>query len=212
MGGEVAGARLRVAVHLAVGAGSLVLELASDAPVVGLVGASGAGKSTLLRVVAGLERRAVGVVRFGDETWQGPDRFVPAWERGVGWVPQDGVLFPHLSVRENLAYAARLPVEPVAERLGVAALLSRRPRHLSGGERQRVALGRALCAAPRLLLLDEPFAALDRPLRARLAAEVRAWAAERGVPMLVVSHDPVDLERLGAEVWEIVEGRVARAG
>jgi molybdate transport system ATP-binding protein len=202
---------LHVAVRIPVGGGALTLDLATDARVVGIVGASGAGKSTLLRVVAGLERRAVGTVRVGGAVWQDGATFVPAWERGVGWVPQDGVLFPHLTVRENLAYAARLPVEPVAARLGVAALLDRRPRSLSGGERQRVALGRALCAAPRLLLLDEPFAALDRPLRARLAEEVGAWARERAVPMLVVSHDPADLARLDAEVWEIADGRVARA-
>jgi molybdate transport system ATP-binding protein len=202
---------LAVDLRLRVGAGTLEVRLGSAAPVIGLAGPSGAGKSTLLRVLAGLERRAEGTVRFGAEQWQAPGRFVPAWERGVGWVPQDGVLFPHLSVRENLAYAARVPVEPIAERLGVGHLLDRRPRHLSGGERQRVALGRAMGAGPRLLLLDEPFAALDRPLRARLAREVGAWAHERGCPLLVVSHDPTDFAGLGAEVWEITAGQVARS-
>ncbi|MDP2307422.1 MAG: ATP-binding cassette domain-containing protein [Pseudomonadota bacterium] len=199
---------LRVAVTLAIGASPLTLDLASDAATIGLVGPSGVGKSTLLRVVAGLERRAVGTVGFAGEVWQdsSPRRtptFLPPHLRRVGWVPQDGVLFPHLSVRENLAYAARAPVEPVAELLGVAHLYDRRPRHLSGGERQRVALGRALCAAPRLLLLDEPFSALDRPLRARLAADVAGWARTHALSILLVTHDERDLSAFEAEVWEI---------
>jgi molybdate transport system ATP-binding protein len=201
---------LHVAVTLTIGATPLTLDITSGAATLGVVGPSGVGKSTLLRVVAGLERRAVGSVTFAGEVWQGPAGapFVPPHLRRVGWVPQDGVLFPHLSVRENLAYAARLPVEPVAELLGVASLLTRRPRHLSGGERQRVALGRALCTAPRLLLLDEPFSALDRPLRARLAADVAGWARTHAVAILLVTHDERDLEAFDAEVWEI-EGGVA---
>ena len=204
------GARLHLAVSLALGARTLALDLASDADVIGLVGPSGAGKSTLLRVVAGLERRAAGHVSFAGEVWQDGAAFVPAHQRGIGWVPQDGVLFPHLSVRDNLAYAARVPIAPVAERLGVTALLDRRPRNLSGGERQRVALGRALCAAPRLLLLDEPFSALDRPLRARLAADVAEWARAHRVPILLVTHDERDLAPFGAEVWEVGAAGVAR--
>ena len=196
-------AELHVDVAVGLGARSLALRLTADAPGVAVVGPSGAGKTTLLRVIAGLERRARGVVRLGGETWLAPDTFVPPWMRGVGWVPQDALLFPHLSVRENLGYAAALPIEPIAERLGVAHLLDRQPRLLSGGERQRVALGRAMAAAPRLLLLDEPFAALDRPLRARLSADVRAWANERGVPIVVVTHDTADVAALADEVREI---------
>jgi ABC-type molybdate transport system ATPase subunit len=208
------GARFDLAVTLALGPRVLTLALASDADVIGLVGPSGAGKSTLLRVIAGLERRAIGRVSFAAEVWQDGATFVPAHQRGVGWVPQDGLLFPHLSVRENLGYAARVPVAAVAERLGVTALLDRRPRHLSGGERQRVALGRALCAAPRLLLLDEPFSALDRPLRARLAADVAEWARAHRVPMVLVTHDERDLAAFDAELWAFgAEGpaRVASA-
>lgn len=196
-------AELAIDVSLGLGPRTLRLTLRTSAAAVAIVGPSGAGKSTLLRVVAGLERRARGTVAFAGETWQGDGRFVPPWERRVGWVPQDGVLFPHLSVRENLGYAARLDVVPLAEMLGVAALLDRQPRRLSGGERQRVALGRAMAADPRLLLLDEPFAALDRPLRASLGAAVAAWARARGVPLLVVTHDPADVATLGAEQWEI---------
>ncbi|MES2644414.1 MAG: ATP-binding cassette domain-containing protein [Myxococcota bacterium] len=203
---------LHVAVTLTIGATALTLDISSGAAAIGVVGPSGVGKSTLLRVVAGLERGAVGSVSFAGDVWQGPadTPFVPPHLRRVGWVPQDGVLFPHLSVRENLAYAARMPVEPVAELLGVASLLARRPRHLSGGERQRVALGRALCTAPRLLLLDEPFSALDRPLRARLAADVAGWARAHAVAILLVTHDERDLEAFDAEVWEIEGGAATR--
>lgn len=207
---------LHVAITLAIGASRLTLDLTSNAPTIGLVGPSGAGKSTLLRVVAGLERRAVGTVAFAGEVWQeaAGTGFVPSHLRRVGWVPQDGVLFPHLTVRENLSYAGRSPVEPVAvaELLGVAPLYDRYPRHLSGGERQRVALGRALCASPRLLLLDEPFSALDRPLRARLAADVADWARTHAIVILLVTHDERDLAAFQAEVWEIAGGTLARAG
>lgn len=196
---------------LTLGARELRVALTSASEGVALVGPSGAGKSTVLRVVAGLERRARGTVRFAGETWQGTGTFVPPWRRGLAWLPQEGLLFPHLSVRENLAYAARLPVEPIAELLGVAPLLDRQPRLLSGGERQRVALGRAMAVAPRLLLLDEPFSALDRPLRERIGADLRTWARERGTMVLLVSHDPADTAALADDVWELEGGGVTHS-
>lgn len=177
----------------------------SDARTVGIVGPSGGGKTTLLRVLAGVERRGIGSVRVLGEDWQG-GQFVPPWERGVGWVPQEGLLFPHLDVRKNLTYAGSDGLDEVAALLGVGALLSRAPRNLSGGERQRVALGRALLSRPRLLLLDEPFAALDRTLRVRLSAEVAAWCARRSLPVVLVTHDERDLEPFSAERWEILDG------
>jgi molybdate transport system ATP-binding protein len=126
----------------------------------------------------------------------------------VGWVPQDILLFPHLSVRENLAYAGATQdeVEATADMLQVSGLMERRPRRLSGGERQRVALGRALLSAPRLLLLDEPFSALDRPLRDQLSATVRRVAEERSVPLVLVSHDEADTRVLADERWHLKEG------
>lgn len=204
-------AELVLDLALALGPRTLRACLRSRSRAIALVGPSGAGKSTLLRVAAGVERRARGTVAFDGAAWQDTiGTFVPAWRRRVGWVPQDGVLFPHLSVRENLAYAARLDVAPIAEQLGVGHLLDRQPRHLSGGERQRVALGRAMASAPRLLLLDEPFSALDRPLRAQLGATVAAWARARSTTLLVVTHDPADVEALAEEVWEIQGDTVAR--
>ena len=117
-------------------------------------------------------------------------------------------LFPHLTVRENLSYARAEPdrVNETASLLEVDHLLDRRPRRLSGGERQRVALGRALLASPRLLLLDEPFSALDRPLRAKLARLVRSWADDHGVPLVLVSHDEEDVDVLADEHWHLTEG------
>lgn len=196
-------AELHLDLTMALGPRTLRVALRSSSAALAVVGPSGAGKSTLLRVVAGVERRAAGTVRFEGETWQGGARFVPPWERKVGWVPQDGVLFPHLSVAANLAYAAQLDIEPIARLLGVHSLLTRAPRHLSGGERQRVALGRALASAPRLLLLDEPFSALERPLRAELGGAIAEWTRTHATPMLVITHDEADVRALADEVWEL---------
>lgn len=189
---------------------TLELRIETERSTVAIVGPSGAGKSTLLRVLAGVERRAAGVVEVDGERWLDPSRgvVVEPWERAVGWVPQEVSLFPHLSVRENLGYAgARGPaVEDMASLLEVRHLLDRRPRRLSGGERQRVAVGRALLSEPRLLLLDEPLSALDRPLRDKLAGTVRAWADDAGLPLVLVSHDESDTDVLADEHWHLSEG------
>jgi molybdate transport system ATP-binding protein len=183
---------------------------------VAIVGPSGSGKSTLLRTLAGLDPGAEGRVSCGDEVWLDSDSgvYTPPWERRVGWVPQDALLFPHLSLRENLAYAGAGPadVEGMAESLLLADLLDRRPRFLSGGERQRVALGRALLSAPRMLLLDEPFSALDRPLRSEIAAMVRKFSRDSGTPIVLVSHDEHDAELLADERWVLVAGSLSKDG
>ena len=183
---------------------------------VAILGPSGSGKTTLLRALAGLEPSAWGRVSFGDEVWLDSDSgvYMPAWERRVGWVPQDTLLFPHLSLRENLAYAGAGPseVERMAESLFLSDLLDRRPRFLSGGERQRVALGRALLSAPRMLLLDEPFSALDRALRGEIAAMVRAFARDNATPIVLVSHDEHDAKLLADERWVLVAGRLTADG
>ena len=203
-----------IELHLQLSLGTLALEadLVSSRHAVAVVGPSGSGKSTLLRVLAGVERGASGRVHVSGEVWQDSASgvFRPPWTRGVGWVPQDALLFPHLSVSENLAYsgASKHRVEEMARLLSVDALLDRRPRRLSGGEQQRVALGRALLSEPRLLLLDEPFSALDRPLRAQVADRVRAFCSERKVPLLLVSHDERDAEALADEQWLVEGGRL----
>ena len=207
-------ATLDVAVTLAMGSLALRADLRTARRAVAVVGPSGAGKSTLLRVLAGVERRATGRVTVAGQTWLDSERaiFVEPWDRKVGWVPQDDLLFPHLTVRQNLAFAGAdaVAVLEAAELLAVAPLLDRRPRHLSGGERQRVALGRALLARPRLLLLDEPFSALDRPLRLDLVRRVRAHAEGAGMMLMLVSHDEGDAEALADERWLLLEGGLTR--
>ena len=214
MRAEWRGWRLSVEVPLGERALSVTLSTASRA--VGIVGPSGAGKSTLLRVLAGVERRGRGRLEVDGETWldSASGTYLPPWLRRVGWVPQEASLFPHLSVRDNLGYAGVEPerVLEIAALLEVRDLLDRRPRRLSGGERQRVALGRALLSSPRLLLLDEPFSALDRPLRDKLSRLVREWAEERAVPLVLVSHDEEDTRVLADERWRLVAGELALSG
>lgn len=200
--------------RLELGARDLEISMRTRTPAVAVVGPSGAGKSTLLRVLAGVETRARGTVSVDGDVWLDTERGVhtPPWERRVGWVPQDDLLFPHLSVRQNLAYAGagEERVAEVAALLEVTSLLGRRPRRLSGGERQRVALGRALLSRPRMLLLDEPFAALDRRLRAEVARRVRGWTADHGLPLVLVSHDEEDTSVLADERWILSGGTVTR--
>lgn len=206
--------RLEVDIRVPLGTGDLEIRMESRATTIAVFGPSGGGKSTLLRVLAGVERRASGLVELGGETWldSGKGVFVSPWERRVGWVPQDHLLFPHLSVRENLSYggASRRQVEEMAERLLVHHLLGRRPARLSGGEQQRVALGRALLSRPRILLLDEPFSALDRPLRNRVGGEISEFVRENRVPLVLVSHDEADASTMAQEHWLLTQGRLQK--
>ena len=205
-------------VEIALGPRALRLELRTESRTVAIVGPSGSGKSTLLRILAGVDRRARGLVEVGGAVWldSGSGVSVPPWNRRVGWVPHEVLLFPHLTVKENLSYAGAsdTEVEETAALLEVDHILDRRPRHLSGGERQRVALGRALRSSPKLLLLDEPFSALDRPLREKLAGLVRRWADDQGIPLVLVRHDERDIDVLADEHWHLSGGalRLSREG
>ncbi|HKV06977.1 MAG TPA: ATP-binding cassette domain-containing protein [Thermoanaerobaculia bacterium] len=183
-----------------------------------VLGPSGAGKTTLLEALAGL-RPAEGRIAVGGEVLQDSAAgiFLPPERRRLGYVPQDGALFPHLSVRRNLLFGRRggrhdPEVEALLAALDLAPLLDRYPRHLSGGERRRVALGRALLAHPRLLLLDEPTAGLD-PLRARKAlARIRRVREELAVPLFVVTHDAREAMALASDVVLLKGGRVEAVG
>ena len=187
-----------------------------------LSGPSGAGKTTLLRCIAGLERPYAGHVRWGAESWYDASRGidVPVHLRGVGYVSQQAHLFPHLDVRGNLDYGARragdrpgVADEPaLLEALGVTPLLGRRIRHLSGGERQRVAIGRALLARPRLLLLDEPVSALDEQSTLDVHEALERVLARLPVPALYVSHDLREAARLADRMLWMEHGRITADG
>lgn len=196
------------------------LELGAPGVTV-LFGPSGAGKTTLIRALAGLERIDAGVVRAGAEVWDdGGRRFVPARRRRVGFLFQDQALFPHLDVASNVAYGLhRMPrseregrVARVLEACAVPGYERRAVRELSGGEAQRVALARALAPEPRLLLLDEPFSALDAPTRLRLRAELRDLVLAMEVPALVVTHDRDEALALGDRMIVLIDGRIHQAG
>jgi molybdate transport system ATP-binding protein len=187
-----------------------------------LFGRSGSGKSTILAAIAGLLRPARGHIRIGGATlFDAAHRIaLPSHKRRIGYVFQDAQLFPHLSVRANLGYGRffapkaerRLELDAVADVLGIGALLDRRPDTLSGGERQRVAIGRALLAAPRLLLMDEPLASLDQPRKREILPLIERVRDEFGVPILYVSHAPDEVARIAAHVVVIEAGRVVRVG
>ncbi|HTC45343.1 MAG TPA: molybdenum ABC transporter ATP-binding protein [Steroidobacteraceae bacterium] len=190
--------------------------------VTALFGRSGCGKTTTIHMIAGLLRPDRGHIRIDDtvlfDAAQGID--VPAEQRGIGYVFQDARLFPHLSVRDNLRYGARrargraqrIPFAEVVELLGLMPLLARRPAGLSGGERQRVAIGRALLAQPRLLLLDEPLAAIDVARRGELLPYLEKLRDQFSLPMVFVSHQFEEVLRLAGSVIVLEHGAVVGQG
>ena len=185
---------------------------------VALLGPSGCGKTTLLRVVAGFERAASGTVEVGGQVVEGPGRTVPPERRRVGIVPQEGALFPHLSVHDNVGFglprAERRGSRPdeVLELVGLAGLGRRMPHELSGGQQQRVAVARALAPRPSLVLLDEPFSALDAGLRAQVRAEVRESLRAAGASAVLVTHDQQEALSVADVVAVVRDGKVVQAG
>jgi len=181
---------------------------------VALVGPSGAGKSTILRAVAGLVRPRAGRVEVAGKPWfdaaGGIDR--PVDEREVGFLFQDYALFPHLTVRQNIEFARRQTAEAYLERFGIRHLAGARPGELSGGERQRVALARALAREPKVLLLDEPLAALDSRTKAIVRRELHDLLSELDIATLFVTHDFEDAAALADRVGVLVEGRLRQIG
>jgi len=186
-----------------------------------VIGRSGSGKSTLLLAVAGLVRPITGRIALAGRTLFDATRGidVPAHQRGFGVVFQEGRLFPHLNVRHNLQYGAKLSrhtagpgFADVVRLLGIEPLLERRPHLLSGGERQRVAIGRALLARPQALLMDEPLASLDPPRRHELLGYLSQLPREFGLPILYVTHQIDEVLRLADQVVVMSEGRTVASG
>jgi molybdate transport system ATP-binding protein len=201
---------------------SLDLDLAWDARVAVIFGPSGSGKSTLLEAVLGLLRTPAARIRLGGHWLEDGARGLRLRpeQRRLGWVPQDALLFPHLSVAENLAFGASSSAAgsgtPALARaiqaLEIGELLGRRPQQLSGGERQRVAIARALATGPRALLLDEPLASLDLPLRARVLRHLLRMRDELEIPILWITHDPDEAQVAGEIAVVIESGRLVASG
>jgi molybdate transport system ATP-binding protein len=198
---------------------AFTLDASFETPAEGITavfGPSGAGKSMLLSVIAGLTKTEAGSILLDGEPLDG----VPAYRRDIGVVFQEARLFPHLTVRGNLAYARkRVPegrhapeIEEIAQRLDIAELIDRPVRNLSGGEKGRVALARALLAAPKMLLLDEPFAALDGKRRRAFLAMLREVNAQSRLPMMVVTHQIEDAAELADHLVAMKDGRVIAQG
>ena len=195
--------------------GSFLLEINQQLPsgITALFGPSGAGKTTILDAIAGLRTPSRGRIAIGErvlfESSRGTN--LPPHRRHVGYVPQDVALFPHMNVRRNVLFGRRegqrLELETVVKMLEVTDLLDRRVPDLSGGERQRVALARALMSAPELLLLDEPLAAVDVERRRRILPYVLRVRDELRIPVIYVSHDRDEIDRIADRVLVLENGR-----
>jgi molybdate transport system ATP-binding protein len=203
---------LDIDIVLARRAFDLRASLGVGSETVALLGPSGAGKTSLLRTVAGLERPEAGRIALGEEVWfdAGRRAHLSAERRRVGYLPQDYGLFPHLTVAGNVRFAGRRDRPDLLERVGVGHLARARPRELSGGERQRVALARALAREPRVLLLDEPFGALDPVTRQVVRDELADILAALRLPTLVVTHAFDDAAALAHRIGVIDRGRLVQ--
>ncbi|MCB1386806.1 MAG: molybdenum ABC transporter ATP-binding protein [Nitratireductor sp.] len=204
------------------------IDAAFSAPagVTALFGRSGSGKTTIVNAIAGLLKPQAGRIALDDNPLfdSAARHWTPPHRRRIGYVFQEGRLFPHLTVAGNLAYGRRFAppdapgtgrlagFEPVVDLLGIAHLLDRRPGTLSGGEKQRVAIGRALLCAPRLLLMDEPLAALDEPRKREILPFLESIRDFAGIPILYVSHALAEVARLATTVVVVENGRVVRSG
>ena len=187
--------------------------------VTALFGQSGSGKTTLLRCIAGLEHGR-GHLKVADQVWQDEQSFLPVYRRPLGYVFQEANLFPHLTARRNLEYGMRrvgaserrVAVDQAVELLGIGHLLDRLPDRLSGGERQRVAIARALLTSPRLLLMDEPLAALDLARKQEILPYLERLHDELEIPVLYVSHAPDEVARLADHIVVMEAGHVVTQG
>jgi molybdate transport system ATP-binding protein len=199
------------------------LDVDLDLPgrgVTALFGHSGSGKTTLLRAIAGLERVSGGRLVVNGETWQDDAIFIPTHQRPLGYVFQEASLFPHLDVEANLQYGQkrvaeslrRVSLDQAVAMLDIGHLLGRKPARLSGGERQRVGIARALAVSPRLLLMDEPLAALDHALKQEILPYLERLHDELDIPVLYVSHAPDEVARLADHIVVMQGGKAVASG
>jgi molybdate transport system ATP-binding protein len=213
---------LSVDIKHRLGAFSLEAKFASQGGVTALFGRSGSGKTSVIRIIAGLIRPEAGRVSLDGTPLAdtGKGIFVPGHHRRFGCVFQEARLFPHLSVKQNLSYGrwfapkgdGAANFERIVDMLGIAALLDRRPGKLSGGEKQRVAIGRALLSAPRLLLMDEPLAALDEARKAEILPYLERLRDETKIPIIYVSHSIAEVARLANRVVVMRDGKIDAIG
>lgn len=204
------------------GAFSLEASFASDGGVTALFGRSGSGKTSMIRIIAGLTRPDHGRVIFDGTTLADADKgiFIPRHRRRFGYVFQEARLFPHLNVRQNLNYGRWFVqrtersdnFDHIVDLLGIGGLLERQPAKLSGGEKQRVAIGRALLSSPRLLLMDEPLAALDEARKAEILPYLERLRDETKIPIVYVSHSVAEVARLASSVVVMQDGRIEAMG
>jgi len=206
----------RLTLDITVALRTLRVDLALDVgrETVALVGPSGAGKTTVLRAVAGLVRPNRGRIALGETAWLDTEKRIdrPPEERSVGYVFQDFALFPHLSVRKNVAFGGVELVDELLERFAIEQLAGARPADISGGERQRVALARALASEPAVLLLDEPLSALDAHTRNTVRAELQGLLREVRLPTLLVTHDFEDAAALADRIGVVLDGKLLQMG
>ena len=213
---------MRIEVDIRARLGSFLLEVrfSSDSPVTALFGRSGSGKTSVLNAIAGLVKPERGRIIVGGAVFFDSGISLPLQKRRVGYVFQEGRLLPHLSVRQNLLYGLfftprderHADFARVVELLDIGHLLSRRPLGLSGGEKQRVAIGRALLASPRVLLMDEPLASLDTPRKAEILYYIERLRDEVRVPIVYVSHAIDEVVRIANTVVLLADGKVVDAG
>jgi molybdate transport system ATP-binding protein len=213
---------LAVRVEKQFGEFSVNVSFISDTPATALFGPSGAGKTSVINMIAGLVLPDRGRIALDDDVLfdSASGINVPVWRRRIGYVFQEGRLFPHFSVKRNLDYGRRIgghrndpkQFSHVIELLDIGHLLDRRPGKLSGGERQRVAVGRALLMQPRLLLLDEPLASLDAARKHDILPYFERLRDDARVPLIYVSHNAAEIKRIASRVVRIESGKVTEAG
>lgn len=183
-----------------------------------LFGRSGSGKSTLLSALSGLDDRTRGQLQINHQVWQNGAKSLPTSKRDIGFVFQDAALFPHMNVLQNLQYGMKRQSKPIdghyfgwlVERVGIVDLLERRVQTLSGGEKQRVAIARALLMQPKILMMDEPLSALDWQAKAELLTLIESLVAETQIPVLYITHAPMEVERLADRIVFMAQGRIER--